>query len=272
MKLLLVCISDEAKDLLSHYLEPRGFDFIHYTNPVKAMDNIDEISPELVIFSAEEFPRHWKPFVRLLRETRNKDESVFVLLRGEYFPVDEAAKATHLGVNGIVSENLDDKRDIRKLEDLFARYSVLRDNRGVLRWLPEDTDDVEFLFTHPETLGIITGEVIDISPEGISFRPDNPQLTADIMPGVEVPYCTLRVGQKVISVGVKLVRNNELMAFMYVDLDTRDRLEIIQYMNSKAERSLKDRLYRSDQDAAADSVGDTGDEDPDLSLETLDPE
>jgi len=31
------------------------------------MDNISEIQPELVLFSAEDYPRHWKIFLKVLR-------------------------------------------------------------------------------------------------------------------------------------------------------------------------------------------------------------
>src|SRR6056297_3862262 len=108
MKTILVIEDQETKERISRHLMPLGFDFIHYLNPVKALDNIDEIEPDLVIFSAEDFPRHWKPFIRLLRAKHSKEEAVFILLTGENFSSEEASKATILDVNGMISAQLDD--------------------------------------------------------------------------------------------------------------------------------------------------------------------
>ena len=63
MKILLVSERDELRDHIRRNFMPRGAEIIQYYNPIKAMDNLDEVDPEVVLFSAQDFPRHWKPFL-----------------------------------------------------------------------------------------------------------------------------------------------------------------------------------------------------------------
>ena len=103
---MLIVHKDETSQILEQNLHPMGFEFIIYRNPLKAMDNIEEVKPDIVIFSAADFPRHWKPFLNLLRKDRKKDECVMVLLVGDFFPFEEAAKAVYLQANGVIGEDL----------------------------------------------------------------------------------------------------------------------------------------------------------------------
>jgi hypothetical protein len=238
MKILLVVEKEITEKLLSMHLRPLGFEFIHYRNPIKAMDNIEEVDPEIVFFSAEDFPRHWKPFLKLLRETHSKEETVFILLVGDVFPFEEAAKAVYLSVNGIIHEDLQDKRKLQNIEGLLSRYKLVRDRRAEGRYLPEDFDEIEFLFTHPETMKLITGAIEDISLTGINFVPDNARMTTDLDEGVEVPSCSLRIGDNIVSVNCKVIRTNHQIAFQFIQLEPDDKNKIKNYLEQKAERQL----------------------------------
>ena len=245
MKSLLVADKDSTLEILTHHLKPMGFDFIHYLNPIKAMDNIDEIEPDLVLFSAEDFPRHWKPFLKLLRETRTKEQTLFILLKGSLFTYEEAAKASHLGVNGIVSENFD-RKEMSRLEEIFTRYSIIKDNRIDQRYFPEPYDNLEFIITHPTSFALITGAILDLSLDGIRFKPDNPLLTQNLGKGTVLPICSLKVEDAIISIQSKVVRKNGVLAlqFMPIDEDTRD--IIISFIEKKAERELHNLIHRNE--------------------------
>ena len=239
MKSLLVIENPETTDRIVRHLRPLGFDFIHYTNPVKALDNIEEISPDLVIFNAEDFPRHWKPYIRLLREVRGKEESVFILLRGESFPSEEGAKATALGVNGIVRSTLEEDEDISKLEDIFSRYGIYDEGRSDRRISGNYAHQVEFICTHPGSLAIVTGDITDLSLGGLRLNPDNPQMTADIPEGVRIDDCSLSIEEEIFTVSVKVIRNNRILAFQYIDLQDEARDALIRYLDKTPERMMK---------------------------------
>ena len=112
MKLLLVTSKEETRNRVYSHFNRLGYEIIIYDNPLKAMDNLSEIVPEAVIFNAEDFPRHWKPFLQVLRQLFEREKSVFILLKGESFNDEEALKAGSLSVSGVLSEDFQRPEEI----------------------------------------------------------------------------------------------------------------------------------------------------------------
>ncbi|MCK5153478.1 MAG: PilZ domain-containing protein [Spirochaetales bacterium] len=243
MKTLLVIEHDTLKDQVIEHLAPRGFDFIHYRNPIKALDNIEEIKPDLVIFSGVDFPRHWKPFITVLRSFLSKETSVFILLKGEQFPSEESTKASSLEVNGIISEDFNDPAVVGQLEDIFTRYNVIDDKRISRRYLSSVTSDIEFIFTHPLTPSLINGEITDISIGGISFKPESPQITLDIREGTILSNCTLRLKETFNTISVRVIRNNNILSLGFIDLKDDLKEELMEYFHEIPERELDKVLH-----------------------------
>ena len=249
MKILLVAEKDSTRQSLLHHLRPRGFDLIHYRNPIKAMDNIDEIEPEVVFFSAEDFPRHWKPFIKLLRESLSKERSTFLLLKGDVFPFDEAAKAKHLEVNGIFRENLDDRKEYSRVEELLSRYGSLKEVRSEQRYIPVEHDNIEFIVTHPQTYSIVTGSLFDLSPKGAAFDPDDSSLTESIPIGTIISLCSLKLGSQYMSFSSKVMRNSQRLGLQFLDLVDDQVSAIASFIDKKAERELQSAI-ESDSEAS----------------------
>jgi len=243
VKTLLVIEHDNLKDQVIEHLAPRGFNFIHYRNPIKELDNIEEIEPDLVIFSAVDFPRHWKPFITLLRSFLSKEKSVFILLKGENFPSEESTKASTLEVNGIISDDFNNPTVLGQLEDIFSRYNVIDDKRISRRYLSSVTRDIEFIFYHPLTLSLITGEITDISIGGISFKPDSPQDTQDIREGTILQNCTLSLKDYFNTISITVIRNNNILSLGFVDLEEDLKDELMEYFHEIPERELDKVLH-----------------------------
>ena len=239
MKTLTVIANDETRDKLVNHLTPLGFDFMHYTNPLKAMDNLEEIQPEVVFFSAVDFIRHWKPFLVLLRETSMSDSPLFFILRCESFDFEEAAKASHLKVTGILDELLEDPEEMDNLFAVLNKNDLFFDHRLTRRYTPRAFDSLDFIFTHPKSLKIISGTLIDLSPNGLSFKPDNPQLTGDLETEDKVQYCSLSIGDEIISISVVVVRNNINLALRFDSFSEPDKTKVINYIQKSIDRSLK---------------------------------
>jgi hypothetical protein len=85
------------------------------------MDNIDEIDPCAVIISARDFPRHWKIFTQFVRTERLETECPIIMLTGDTFNVEEAAKAKHLRVNFTLAETLDNDAEVKTLQEILSR-------------------------------------------------------------------------------------------------------------------------------------------------------
>ncbi|WP_455382246.1 PilZ domain-containing protein [Salinispira pacifica] len=243
MKIVLVAQRDELREHIRDHFNPQGSEIIQYWNPIKAMDNIDEIEPDLVLFSALDFPRHWKPFLVYLRNSRDRDSTVFVLLKGDNFPFEEASKAHHLGANGIVHEDLENKREISRLKELVSRYKDILEARRERRYIPTAVDRIGFLFSHPETLRMITGTVEDISAGGLRLLPDFPEYAADLTPGTVLPGCSLRAGESLYAVDALVIRNDHSLHIFFKSLTDADRSVISRYLSDHVARELNDAAH-----------------------------
>lgn len=232
MKLLLVTAKDETREKIFKHFERLGYDIINYDNPLKAMDNLEEVAPNAVIFNAEDFPRHWKPFLQVLRQLFKREDSVFIILKGDSFDNEEALKAGSLSVSGVISENFESSDEILQIENILSRYLVHDDSRGPRRFKAGLYSNVEFLFNHPENFTLITGAVSDVSFDGIRITPDHPYHTSSIREGTNIPACSIRFGDYICSVGVRVVRNNKSISFRFIDFDESDRDCFIDFLDS----------------------------------------
>lgn len=239
MNLLLVSLKDEFQHVLGYHLKPLGFEVTHLTDPVQAVRKVEDLQPEVVLFHAGDFPRHWKPLLKLLREKRTKEETVFVLLVGEDFEMEEAAKAAHLGVNGIVHADLSDKQEIYRLEELFRRYRTVRDKRNFSRLVPSDTDTVGFAFTHPRRLTLVLGALREVSIQGASFLPNPACPTADLEAGMELSGASLLIGEDVVSLHCRVTRNRQEIGLQFLSFEEGGHHKLLRYIQGRTQRALR---------------------------------
>jgi hypothetical protein len=244
MKLLVVAQREDLKDLIAYHLNPVGFEILYYSDPVKVIDGIDAIQPDMLLFNAVDFPRHWKPTLKLLREKLSKEQAVFVILAKDP-PYDEAAKATFLGANGIIDANLPDKQKMQRLEELYRRYRSLKDKRRFHRLIPTEADSLRLLFSHPRTLAIVTGALAEISIKGASFRPHDPSLTADLRRDDLLHHCTLGVEDEQISLVARVTRNDEDIGLQFRSFETGGHHKLFEYINNRSQRDLQSALHSS---------------------------
>jgi hypothetical protein len=239
MKALLLIESDRIADIARFYLKPLGFEVIRYRNPVKAIDNLAEISPDALLVSARDFPRHWKILTGMLRAEKSKDECVIVLLKGEAFPLEEAAKAAFLGVNGVVKDDLDDKREQGRFQQLLKRYIVVDEDRAADRILPSDWDRLDFIFSHPRSLAPISGRLEAISSTGFSFVPDSPALASDLSAGDLVEDCSMRVGPDIVDLACTVAHAGRVLGFEILRMADDDRSRLEEYLAARPEREME---------------------------------
>ena len=244
-QILLVTTRQAYVENLGFHFKPMGFEVTLVTDPAELIDRMDDIQADLIIFSAADFPRHWKPVVKLLRERRSIEETVFVLITGDDFEFDEAAKAAYLQVNGIVPENLLEKKVLFQLTDLIRRYKTLDDHRKFGRVVPKETEIFRLLFTHPVRYFVVAGRVSDISLEGTSFIPDDPAHVADLKVDQKVPGCSLRAGEAVITVHCRVVRTGKDLGLEFESFDGDGHQRLFKYLMERPEREMRAQISRS---------------------------
>lgn len=239
MKLLLILTSDETYKLLSQYIRPLGFEFICYRYVLKAMDNIDEVNPHAIIISARDFPRHWKTLVQYIRSDRSRETCPIIILKGENFPLEEISQAFYLGVSGIISENLDNAAEIDRLQNVLSRYVPVEEKRRSRRYYVEPWNRFAFLFLSPSGKTMVTGELKTISTTGVSFFPDRPSLMRDIFLHMEIPECSLRAGDRILSPVCRLARTGRIIALEFLSFPQGEQVILSDYLEQLPLMELK---------------------------------
>ena len=98
MKALLISDQNEIIDFATPLLKEKGFDIIHYRWIIKALDNIEEIQPDIVVLSANEFPRHWKTLAGFVQSGIGGNNVKVYLYDKDPLSEEENQKAKNLGI------------------------------------------------------------------------------------------------------------------------------------------------------------------------------
>ena len=101
MKALLIADDDDVIKKIQTALSDDGFDVITYRWLLKALDNIEEISPEAIIVSASSYPRHWKTLAQFAKSEITGFLPKIVLYSERDFSEEDIKKSEILGIDGI---------------------------------------------------------------------------------------------------------------------------------------------------------------------------
>jgi hypothetical protein len=239
MKMLLVAARGDLSTTLGFHLKPMGFEIEHFSDPMTVIQRLDDLDPNAILFHAGDFPRHWKPLLSLAREKKPREELIFLLIAPADFDHDDAAKAMHLGVNGILGENLADKQELYRLEEIVRRYRAVKDKRNFTRLVPSQETILGFAFTHPRRMAFVAGRVREISIQGTSFLPAKASTVADLQVGTEIPRCSLKIDERIVAVTCKVTRNREELGFQFLSFEEGGHHALLTYIQARSERALK---------------------------------
>ncbi len=98
MKALVISDRSEIIDFVTPLLKDKGYDLIHYKWIIKALDNIEEIQPDIIVLSANEYPRHWKTLAGFVQSGIGGNDVRMYLYDTEPLSTEEAGKANDLKV------------------------------------------------------------------------------------------------------------------------------------------------------------------------------
>ncbi len=201
-----------AQDI-REYLEPLGCGVVHYRSPLKAMDNLAEIDPQVILYAQMDFPRHWKVLLSMVRQEKSKEECVFVLYnKGTEVPATEAEKAAFLEVNAILSLDKGTKDFVERFQDVYLRHR----NFPVL---PTSTSlqhsGWSMVFPHPTREHLVNGILVQIDRIGGLFRPDSRKSTVDIEPRTLIPQVTIKFDEGIVECPIRIYRNAGQLIFVW---------------------------------------------------------
>lgn len=122
MKALIISDNDEVLTKVDEVFQKNEIDTIVYHWFLKALDNLVEISPDLILISAFDYPRHWKTMVQFLKSEICRKYPVVILFRPADIPHEELKKEEILKIDGIFSSI--DAEGLLKLDLLLKKIKT----------------------------------------------------------------------------------------------------------------------------------------------------
>ena len=196
---------------LDRALSPYGVGVVHYRHPLKALDNLTETKPAIILYDLQDFPRHWKILVKYIREEFRKDEVIFLLVSTGPAPLEEANKALYLGVNGILQFEGDVELLARNIREVFLRYGTFE-----VETAPEAVPSggsrpegpLAFLFRHPRRKHLVTGMLVKYDGQKATFKPDFAHEVSDLAEGETLAGGSLRLSDSLVTLDATVLKNN----------------------------------------------------------------
>lgn len=291
MKAVIIAESENIIEEFSQYYKENGYDIIVYRWLMKAMDNIEEIDPDLIFINAEEYPRHWKVLCQYVAGL-NKNPKI-VLYSSSVLNDEDKTKAKILNIDSVINSS-EDLQEICTLEELcpttteseqeietepeliseitpeidveqeietesvievepekdFVHHEEVAQEIEIVQEIPEispENDVVQdseveqeikevvsekeiiqseeifeeekkvnckFLFTHPNSFVLITGEVKEFAIPKLVFIPDNIEDTKDLSVDTIINKCTLKIDNNIKTVNAKIIKNGNEIEFL----------------------------------------------------------
>ena len=233
MKALII---SDANDIINEFTEcykSQNYDIIVYRWLMKALDNIEEIDPDLIFINATEYPRHWKILSQYVKGI-DKNPKI-VLFTSVPLSDEDREKAECLQIDSIVNST-EDLEEICTLNDICQDSEVnLPETENIIEQEQNETVEIQeeeeiektveqptlpetkickFLFSNPENFVLITGKVESFNDSKLIFLPDNPEDTANIAVDTIIKKCTLKIDNKINTVDVKVLKNDTEIEFL----------------------------------------------------------
>ena len=150
MKALIISDKQEIIDFSSKFLRENGYDIIVYRWLLKAIDNIEEIQPDLIILSAAEYPRHWKTLASFVKSGIGGNNVQIYLYDPDSLSDEEKQKAVELGIKDYIT-SLNTKNFEKIILSNNNKTSFSQDTQNLL---------CRIIFTNPVTRKFLFGTAV----------------------------------------------------------------------------------------------------------------
>lgn len=188
MKLIYIG-KEELESNIRSLFKSRLVETIHYKNPLKAVDNLKEISPHIIYMVAQDFPRMWK--IVLSESSNNYKDKISFILQGD---LDEEDNKAFKFLGGKINIKNDDNK-LARLKELINPTTAIKEIHIT------QGDELGIGFVNPVDFSFINGNVVEISQESLIIKSDN-----DLAPliGRDISDASLSLGDIVATVNFKI--------------------------------------------------------------------
>ena len=192
MKALIIADDETIISRISKVLDQCGYDCIVYRWLLKALDNVEEIAPHLVVISARDYPRHWKTFVQYISGLESTKATKVILYIDNEFSQDEKKKAQALGINGIFPSECTDS-DFISIIERVQNITCKQNNKK------KTDDECLFIFTNNKNGAYVIGSVLSFENNTLQFKADSLKEIEGLKCGDSVSPCTLKCSNHISS-------------------------------------------------------------------------
>ena len=207
MKALIISEDEKVYSTLNDILIKADYDTIIYKWLLKALDNIEEIRPDLIVVSSSEYPRHWKTLVQFVKSCIGGDDIDIYLYEPNPISDEDKEIAKVLGVTGCFDKFEDFEKLVQPQVSIKEEAAV--PNTG------------HFMFTHPVSKKFISGKYFDYNGKTLSCTFYNASDLDSIKDGMEVPSFSFFDSQKTRTAQVLLksiMKVNDSNIFVIVEI------------------------------------------------------
>lgn len=121
MKALIISEDKKLIDFYSSIFVNFNIDVIVYKWFLKALDNVEEIKPEIIVLNTEEYPRHWKILVQFLKSGIAGEKPCYILHSPKVFDEQENKKIDFLNIDCYVTSF--DEFQTDKIKSLLSKIT-----------------------------------------------------------------------------------------------------------------------------------------------------
>lgn len=165
---LLVSAEADLGRQIGQRLRGYGVSVVQYADPLKALDNLAETRPRILVCSWQDFPRHWKPLLQQARQELGSS-LVFLLCGRTPLDVEEADKALVLGVQGLIP--FQSPEDLAQgLRDLYSRWGAFETEAQPVYLWDEGQPKLGALFRHPRRHNLTPAWILRLKADGAVLR------------------------------------------------------------------------------------------------------
>ena len=222
---LLISGSQDEYGSIKSVLSEKDYNVIHYTNFMKAFDNLDDINPDIIIISAQDYPRHWKIIsfaahyrvsmktIVLVNQnfTEQKDANFLSACLFTYDTEENFNKSLFLEVLKFseepvseIQDNIDTLDSSESITSTKINYDEYFDEEDfpaptVEELLSRSANEYistgskcNFVYMNPSVMSIITGKVVSFIYPEICFMPDRKEGFQSIYIGQILDDCSLK--------------------------------------------------------------------------------
>ena len=188
MKVLFISDNNEDINFISSFVEYRGYDIIIYRKFLKAMDNLEEIKPDIIILDSYIIYSVRKMFSAFMQDNLIKSSKVYIY-----------NSSSNLGESKTKALDFDYVKIINKenIGEYFPYNNVLESKINNIK-------DSQIIFTNPIDGSFLSGKIINVSDDCFECNIN----TNDLRNGQQLQYVSISCNGNVSFLSANVVENN----------------------------------------------------------------